>query len=71
MATAEPAPPFKPLTIPSGLKRFVLSWTFATPASSRNQQDVFDYIFGPEDVPTGYSVDGGGLLGLRPKSFHP
>ncbi|CUH62587.1 4,5:9,10-diseco-3-hydroxy-5,9, 17-trioxoandrosta-1(10),2-diene-4-oate hydrolase [Thalassovita gelatinovora] len=69
MRGGEVAPPFKGLTVTSHLKRFLLSWTLAIPMSIRNTNMVLDYTFGPETVPKAYSVQGGGLLGLRPVSF--
>ncbi|WP_323782109.1 alpha/beta hydrolase [Thalassovita sp.] len=63
------APPFQALAVKSGLKRFLLSWTLAIPNSIRNTDMVLNYTFGPETVPKAYSIQGGGLLGLRPVSF--
>ncbi len=63
------APPFHALNVKSRWRRFILSWTLASISSIRNAALVFGYVFGPEEVPKGYSVRGGGLLGLRPVSY--
>lgn len=63
------AAPFHALNVKSRWMRFVLSWTLASINSIRNTALVFGYVFGPEEVPKGYSVQGGGLLGLRPSSY--
>ncbi len=59
------APPFHALNVKSRWRRFILSWTLASISSIRNAA----LVFGPEEVPQGYSVQGGGLLGLRPSSY--
>jgi pimeloyl-ACP methyl ester carboxylesterase len=60
---------FKRLLITSGALRSLAAWTVATPASILRRARVLDTIFGPDPVPPDYATAGGGLLGLRPKSF--
>lgn len=50
------------------VRRFVAR-TFAVPTSVRNQDVVRDEVFGPDPIPETYTVEGGGLLSLRPESF--
>lgn len=69
MMPRETAPPFVGLNLPKPFKRWLISETLAIPASMKNADDVFYYIFGPDTVPRDYSIAGGGLLGLRPVSF--
>ena len=49
-------------------RRFV-AHTVAVPTSAKNADLTRTEIFGPDPVPDGYTVKGGGLLSLRPKSF--
>ena len=66
----EDVPPvFKGLIITSRALRKLTAWTVATPASILRRAKVLDTLFGPDAVPRDYAVEGGGLLGLRPKSF--
>lgn len=65
-----PSPAFKPLAITSDRWRHVIAWTLATPMGMRNAPAVLDMVFGPDPVPADYGTAGGGLLGLRPKSFY-
>ncbi|MBV8859333.1 MAG: alpha/beta hydrolase [Acidobacteria bacterium] len=66
----ETVPPvFKRLIITSRALRKVVAWTVATPASILRSVPVLDTLFGPDAVPADYATAGGGLLGLRPKSF--
>lgn len=64
-----PSPAFASLAIKSDLLRRIIGWTLATPMGMRNSALVFDLVFGPDPVPADYGTKGGGLLGLRPKSF--
>lgn len=64
-----PSPAFASLGIKSDLLRRIIGWTLATPMGMRNSALVFDLVFGPDPVPVDYGTRGGGLLGLRPKSF--
>jgi pimeloyl-ACP methyl ester carboxylesterase len=65
------APPavFKGLTIQSPLLRTLVAWTLMIPASIRNSRKTLAQVFGPDPVPSDFGTRGGGLLGLRPKSF--
>ncbi|MBV9927862.1 MAG: alpha/beta fold hydrolase [Acidobacteria bacterium] len=60
---------FNRLIITSPAVRRLVAWTVATPAAIVNRVRVLDTLFGPEAVPRDYATAGGGLLGLRPKSF--
>ncbi|MGH1424076.1 MAG: alpha/beta fold hydrolase [Pseudooceanicola sp.] len=50
------------------LRRF-MGWTFAIPTMISRPEPVRELIFGPEDIPPGYYVQGGGMLSLRPGHF--
>ncbi|MEC7763837.1 MAG: alpha/beta hydrolase [Pseudomonadota bacterium] len=50
------------------MRRFVAN-TVAVPTSAKNAELTRTEIFGPEPIPEGYTVKGGGLLSLRPRSF--
>jgi pimeloyl-ACP methyl ester carboxylesterase len=66
----ETVPPiFRMLLISSRPVRNLAAWTVATPASILRRGRVLDTIFGPDAVPSDYATAGGGLHGLRPKSF--
>ena len=66
----EDVPPvFRRLIITSRALRKLTAWTVATPASILARAQVMDTLFGPDAVPRDYATKGGGLLGLRPKSF--
>jgi pimeloyl-ACP methyl ester carboxylesterase len=60
---------FNGLIINSRALRKLTAWTVATPASILRRARVLDTLFGPDAVPPDYATEGGGLLGLRPKSF--
>lgn len=62
-------PIFNKLIITSRTLRRLTAWTVATPASILRRAQVLDTLFGPDAVPKDYATKGGGLLGLRPKSF--
>lgn len=62
-------PVFSRLVITSRTLRRVTAWTVATPASLLRRALVLDTLFGPDPVPGDFATKGGGLLGLRPKSF--
>lgn len=60
---------FKALGITKpGMRRFIAN-TLAVPASAKNGDLTRDEIFGPDPVPPAYTIEGGGLLSLRPSSF--
>ena len=62
-------PIFKGLMVTSRALRGLTAWTVATPASILRRARVLDTLFGPDAVPRDYATAGGGLLGLRPKTF--
>lgn len=62
-------PIFNRLTVRSRPMRKLTAWTVATPAAILRRAEVLDTLFGPDPVPGDYATAGGGLLGLRPKSF--
>ncbi|MGH1332113.1 MAG: alpha/beta fold hydrolase [Paracoccaceae bacterium] len=64
-----PADVFARLKIHSNGMRILLAYTLAIPASMRNTTMVADQIFGPDPIPADYTIKGGGLLSLQPKSF--
>jgi pimeloyl-ACP methyl ester carboxylesterase len=62
--------PFQGLVVTSPMKRKIIAWTLATPMSIRNAPKLLKVVFGPDAVPQDFPTRGGGLLGLRPKSFY-
>ncbi len=62
--------PFRALDIQSNLLRRLVAWTVATPIGIRRGKAILDAIFSPESAPEDFATRGGGLLGLRPKSFY-
>lgn len=62
--------PFRGLVITSPVMRKIIAWTLATPMSIRRAPELLKIVFGPDAVPADYPTRGGGLLGLRPKSFY-
>lgn len=62
--------PFRGLAIPSPLVRRLVAWTLATPLAIANRDTVLGVLFGPETPPRDFATRGGGLLGLRPKTFY-
>jgi pimeloyl-ACP methyl ester carboxylesterase len=62
--------PFQGLVVNSPLIRKIIAWTLAVPMSIRNAPKLLKIVFGPDAVPVDYPTRGGGLLGLRPKSFY-
>ena len=68
----EQSPPaaFAPLAIESPLRRRLLAWTVAIPASILRGRAILETVFAPDPVPRDYATAGGGLLGLRPSSFY-
>lgn len=61
--------PFRPLDIDSKLVRRLLAWTVATPMGILRGATVLKQIFSPDPVPADFPIRGGGILGLRPRSF--
>ena len=62
--------PFRPLDIDSKLVRRLLAWTVATPIGILRGATVLKQIFHPDPVPADFPIRGGGILGLRPRSFY-
>ncbi|WP_163850273.1 alpha/beta fold hydrolase [Pseudooceanicola aestuarii] len=60
---------FEGLQMRSDLLRRIVAWTLATPTAIRNPEAVEQDIFGPEEIPPSYTINGGALLSLRPSSF--
>jgi len=69
-AQEEVPEPFQGLVIASPLLRKIIAWTLATPMGIRNAPKLLPIVFGPDAVPADFPTRGGGLLGLRPKSFY-
>lgn len=65
-----PTPPqFRPLLIPSRLRRRLLAETTAIPAALKAAPETLAFVFGPQLPHPDYMVEGGGWLGLRPRHF--
>ena len=62
-------PVFRGLAIRSGLLRRLVAWTLAVPMSIAFGELVLKVVFGPDLVPADFTIKGGGLLALRPRSF--
>jgi pimeloyl-ACP methyl ester carboxylesterase len=61
---------FKGLYIISPLKRWLIAQTTAVPTSLKFAPQTLDFVFGPQEWPEDYIIDGGGMLGLRPSHFY-
>lgn len=66
----EVRPEFRPLYIPSRLKRWAIAHTTAIPASLKYAMQTLNFVFGPQPVPEDYGIAAGGWLGLRPSHFY-
>jgi len=62
--------PFRALDIKSNFLRWLVAWTVATPIGIRRGKAVLDAIFSPDIAPADFPIRGGGILGLRPRSFY-
>jgi pimeloyl-ACP methyl ester carboxylesterase len=62
--------PFRALDIKSNLVRWLVAWTVATPLGIRRGKAILNAIFSPDAAPADFPTRGGGLLGLRPRSFY-
>jgi pimeloyl-ACP methyl ester carboxylesterase len=62
--------PFRGLVVYSPMLRKIIAWTLAIPMAIRRAPELLKIVFGPDAVPADYPTRGGGLLGLRPKSFY-
>ena len=58
------------LDIKSNSLRWLVAWTVATPIGIRRGKAILDAIFSPEPAPVDFPIRAGGILGLRPRSFH-
>jgi pimeloyl-ACP methyl ester carboxylesterase len=63
-------PEFRSLYIRSPLKRWFLAHTLAVPTSLKYAQQTLAFVFGPQQPPKDYRVEGGGLAGLRPSHIY-
>jgi len=63
-------PPFRALDIKSNFLRWLVAWTVATPIGIRRGKAILDAIFSPDIAPADFPIRGGGILGLRPRSFY-
>jgi pimeloyl-ACP methyl ester carboxylesterase len=66
----DPGRAFGGLMIRSSLVRRIVSVTVATPFAIKGSRAILDIVFGPDPVPGDFATRGGGLLGLRPRSFY-
>jgi len=62
--------PFRALEIKSNFLRWLVAWTVATPIGIRRGKAILDAIFSPDSAPADFPIRGGGILGLRPRSFY-
>ena len=62
--------PFRALDIKSNFLRWLVAWTVATPIGIRRGKAILDAIFSPDPAPADFPIRGGGILGLRPRSFY-
>ena len=62
--------PFRALEIKSNFLRWLVAWTVATPIGIRRGKAILDAIFSPDPAPADFPIRGGGILGLRPRSFY-
>ncbi|MCV0396887.1 MAG: alpha/beta fold hydrolase [Rhizobiaceae bacterium] len=62
----EVPPEFRPLYIPNRFLRRLVAHTIAVPTSVRNAEKTLAFVFGPQQPPADYAIEGGGMLGLRP-----
>jgi len=65
-----PPAPFRGLAIASRFVRWIVAWTLATPLAMLAADRVIKEVFAPEKAPPDFAIAGGGLLGLRPRSFY-
>jgi len=72
LSTVETALPeaFRGMAIASPLMRRAIAHTLAIPLSIKKGSEILQVVFGPDAVPKDFRVKGGGLLGLRPRSFY-
>lgn len=69
--TGEPLrPEFKGLAIASPWLRRLVADTIAVPMAMKNGARTLAFVFGPQQPPADYAVEGGAMIGLRPGHFH-
>ena len=61
--------PFRAMDIKSDFLRWLVAWTVATPIGIRRGKAILGAIFSPDLAPEDFPIRGGGILGLRPRSF--
>ena len=69
MVTPGPPDVFKPLVIGSPFLRRLIGHTISAPLAKLTTGKVLSEVFAPEPAPADFLTRGGGILGLRPKSF--
>jgi len=62
--------PFSGLAIHSPLLRRLIAWTLALPFALGTREASLRRLFGPDPAPVDFPTRGGGMLGLRPRSFY-
>jgi pimeloyl-ACP methyl ester carboxylesterase len=62
--------PFRGLQIESRLMRWLIGWTLAVPVGLMQRDVGLVDVFGPDPVVPDFETRGGGMLGLRPRSFY-
>jgi pimeloyl-ACP methyl ester carboxylesterase len=62
--------PFRGLKIKSPWLRWLIAWTVAVPVGICRRRASLEVIFGPDPVPRDFLTRGGGMLGMRPRSFY-
>lgn len=67
---AEPPPEFRNLKIRSAVLRRLLSATVAVPMSVRRSPQTLAFVFGPQQAPADYAIEGAALSMLRPSHFY-
>ncbi len=65
-----PKPEFAGLSIGSPLRRRLVAHTLAVPMSVKNAPQMLSFVFGPQEPPHDYAVEGGAMVGLRPSHFY-
>ncbi|WP_375261836.1 alpha/beta fold hydrolase [Palleronia sp.] len=61
--------PFRSLVIPNERLRTALSYTIASPTALLRGPRTMRQAFAPEEPPTWFAIEGGGLLSARPRMF--
>ena len=61
---------FRGLVIHSPRWRWLVAWTLALPFAIRDRDASLAAIFGPDEAPLDFATRGGGMLGMRPRSFY-